>query len=665
MKINNSIGLLIFVLVVVFCFPFLFSTHLISGGDYTSPISAVIHFTANFWSWCDYTGLGFSCAAIDLHATPMWYIALLFQVIGFPTFFIERLLWWLPFFFGGLISIALLSKKILPHSSFWFVSPFIYLFNTYILMVVGGGQIAGIALGYSLTPFLLWIFIRAIEKTSVRRVIFVGLILALQIIIDPRIAFIGYFCCLMYVIFLTLWTKDFSLKSIVKYLLVTSIPTFIAGAVHAYWIFPSLVVHQNPLVQLGPAYSTTGAASYFSFATFENALGLLHPNWPENIFGKTSFMKPEFLVLPILAFASLLFIVWRKKESHVTAHGVVFLAILALIGSFLAKGAQDPFGGIYLWIFSHIPGFQLFRDPTKWYTFIAISYSLLIPFTLQEVSELFIKANANGKMKKTIVWVIVGAFTIYFAWLIHPLFQQSLTGVFVSPQETTEYKQLDTFLSSQPEFFRTLWIPTTERFGLYSVNHPVIGLTDIMPKLKKISDVSSYEATLQEMSIRYVIVPYDSVGEIFLTDRKYDENQYTKTLAEIRKTSWLQEYKHIGKIVIFKLPNSKNKFFSFSSDSQVSYVEKNPTEYIVTIKNGHKGEKVIFTDTYDSHWIATYKNQPQKSLLYDKMFNSFVLPHNGDQSLQILYTPQQWVWYGLLISALALTGCIVLLFHVR
>ena len=37
-----------------------------------------------------------------------------------------------------------------------------------------------------------------------------------------------------------------------------------------------------------------------------HALSLLHPNWPENLFGKVYFLQPEFLILPILAFSAFL-----------------------------------------------------------------------------------------------------------------------------------------------------------------------------------------------------------------------------------------------------------------------------------------------------------------------------------------------------------------------
>ena len=152
---------------------------------------------------------------------------------------------------------------------------------------------------------------------------------------------------------------------------------------HAFWLLPTLVTHGSAISEFGAIYTSSNSIAFFSFAKFEDAFGLLHPNWPENIFGLTHFMRPEFLLLPFLAFSSLLFVAKENKKNTY----VLFFALLALLGAFLAKGVNDPFGGVYLWFFDHVPGFIMFRDPTKWYLLIVLSYSVLIPYTVGKVYE--------------------------------------------------------------------------------------------------------------------------------------------------------------------------------------------------------------------------------------------------------------------------------------
>lgn len=102
-------------------------------------------------------------------------------------------------------------------------------------------------------------------------------------------------------------------------------------------------------------------------------------------------MKPEFLLLPVLSYFSLLIVtkVERLKEKK----SILFLSLIGILGAFLAKGANEPFGGLYFLAFDFIPGFSLFRDPTKWYVLIAISYSMLIPFGISEVYNFLKKSR--------------------------------------------------------------------------------------------------------------------------------------------------------------------------------------------------------------------------------------------------------------------------------
>jgi hypothetical protein len=238
-----------------------------------------------------------------------------------------------------------------------------------------------------------------------------GLVLALQVMFDVRISYITMLAVFLYYLFFLARQVNYSVNLIklkaqssclagrqakfkatkslkvfiLNLLFIFIIPIGIAGLLHAFWIVPLLITRQNPAEQLGSFYTTAEAVRFLSFAKFENTISLLHPNWPENIFGKTYFMRPEFLILPILAYGSLLF-VYKTKDLRLKTY-VLYFAMLGLLGAFLAKGANEPFGEVYLWLFGHFPGMIMFRDPTKWYTLVAISYSMLIPFTSWKIYE--------------------------------------------------------------------------------------------------------------------------------------------------------------------------------------------------------------------------------------------------------------------------------------
>lgn len=394
-KYKKIIGIVSVGFIILITYRIIFYFIQIAGGDYFSLSSMQLDYWRlfPFFVWDPKVGMGWSIIPLVSSQPYSWFIGWIGGLVGDNGVLIERLVWWIPFLAISFISSFLLSKKLLKHSLFSYIVPFFYLCNTYILLIVGGGQIAGIGFAYAFAPLVILSYILLLERTTLNRAILTGLALSVSVMLDLRMTYvtlvgIGIFMLIKF----TFQLRDVNerLKNLFKNLLyIFLIPGLVSTLLHAFWLIPMAIVRQNPLNQLGSAYNSLAAVTYFSFGTFEQAFGLLHPNWPENIFGKVGFMKPEFLLLPLLAYSSLFFIKKGKKteeEKKETLY-VLYFALLGIIGVFLAKGANDPFGGIYLWMFSHVPGFIMFRDPTKWYLLIALSYSLLIPYAVGKIYE--------------------------------------------------------------------------------------------------------------------------------------------------------------------------------------------------------------------------------------------------------------------------------------
>jgi hypothetical protein len=68
------------------------------------------------------------------------------------------------------------------------------------------------------------------------------------------------------------------------------------------------------------------------------------------------------------------------------------------------------------------------------------------------------------------------------------------------------------------------------------------------------------------------------------------------------------------------------------------------------IKNAKKGDLIVFSESYDSKWIAENTQFKIQSSKFDDRFDSFILPQDGDYSLKVYYTPQDYVNIGLVIS---------------
>lgn len=573
-----------------------------------------------------------------------------FNSIGFSWEIIGVLFWILPAVVLSFITPILLARYILEDKSkTTILSGIIYSTNTYFLMVLTGGQM-GVSLAYSLAPLVLLRFIRILKDPTIKNASISGLVLGMQILFDPRLVYLTLFAFFLYGAF------NFStfIRIIKSSLLVFLLPFLIAIFLHSYWVLPLILTRSSSLPS---GFTSVQSFIFFSFADFSHSLSLLHPNWPENIFGKTYFLSPEFLLLPFIAFSSLLF---TKKKN------LIFLCFLALIGVFLAKGVNQPFGQVNELLFQYFPGLIMFRDPTKFYILIALSYSMLIPFTISELtiftcSKLKIK-NEKSQFKIQSLFFLFSTFSLLFLISSH---WGELREKLRPREVPKEYDQLKDFLVSQSEFFRTLWIPEWQRFGYFSNLHPAIGRREIFEgnaknQIEKLNRENA-ENFLSKLSVKYVIIPFDSEGEIFLNDRKYDSRQYKETVNSLRKITWFSEVKGFDKMRIFEVMNPKDHFWSPSRKLSIHYKFLSPTEYKVQIQNAKKGDLLVFSENFDKNWVAESSKFKVQSSRFVDMLNSFILPESGSYELTVYYSPQGYVEVGMFTSVATLLGVLSLL----
>ena len=388
---------------------------------------------------------------------------------------------------------------------------------------------------------------------------------------------------------------------------------------------------------------------------------MLHPNWPENLFGRVHFMRPEFLIIPILAFIPLLL---KKAKNE---KKIIIVTLIALTGIFLAKGVNDPFGIVYILFLKYIPGFSMFRDPTKFYIPIALCFSLLIPLGLEILSIRLSKIKFIKDMSVTITFFIFIAFWII---ILLPLINGTVGGIFKLKSLPNEYINYKNFITQQPEFFRTLWIPQIQRYGYFSNNHPAIGRSEIfhnqtLKGMIKELEAPDMEQKLSDLSVKYIVIPFDPYGEIFVDDGKFDKKQYDLVLKSIEKISYLSKYKSFGSIVIFKTRDYKEHFsFARNPDSigAIKILSSGPSYYRLSISPS-SNDVLIFGDRFDKNWTMKTPSQTVSAKSYHGL-NSFDISKTGSYNIEISYAPQNWVSILFLISVItAFFGVFFLVFQ--
>lgn len=480
----------------------------------------------------------------------------------------EKIWWFWMLLVISFFSSWYLSKVVLKQSKFHFLSILIFLSNSYILMIAGGGQM-GVALAYAFSPAVLGSFIELVEVSNFKinfKFLRFAFLFAVQFMFDPRIVYAMIFALFLYLLIFLICQREYK-KKIFPFLIYTFASGIIVLVFNSSWIIARLLSKSsNFFVDLSSG--SLDSLNFFSFSSFADTLSLLQPNWPENIFGKVYFMRPEFLVLPILAYSSLLFLRNSKPQlksqnfnnnnevmEQLSNEKILFFAILGLIGAFLAKGAKEPFSQIFQALFVYMPGFFLFRDPTKFYILIALSYSILIPFSLEKIANKISFPRLDKSHISNAVYIL---FVLFWCFLIRQSLLGELKGTFRSYSVPSEYVSLKNFLLKDSEYSPVLWVPTHSPFSFYSKTHPFIDASSIFgntlpSKIPSFFNDKKKKQLFKEKKIKYVVVPKDIEGKIFLEDRKYSEKEYKKTIENLKKISFLIPINHFGEIMVFQV----------------------------------------------------------------------------------------------------------------
>ncbi len=110
-----------------------------------------------------------------------------------------------------------------------------------------------------------------------------------------------------------------------------------------------------------------------------------------------------------------------------------------------------------------------------------------------------------------------------------------------------------------------------------------------------------------------------------------------------------------GKMDVMAIPGFEQPTVSFLSD--------NPVEVTVNVINATTPYYLIFRETYDSHWAASYGNGMAISALYHIQVNGYAnawyVNKTGSYTITLYYTLQTDAWFSL---ALSLVGIAILLY---
>lgn len=538
---------------------------IITAGDwnYTYPEQLVNFFNfPRLWQPTLQNGLGGSWV-YSFNNYPLHFLTSLgLSVFHMNSSFSPKIFWIFPVIIIPLVSSYYLSWILFKNHLISFFSSIIFSFNTPLLLLIAGGQFP-IAVAYGFTPLIFAIYLKCLEKPSFYLFSILSILIFLSSVYEIRITGITVVLLFIFFVYRIILMRKINMKEVEMIIFLI----FLSCLLSSYWILPMIFAHKPGL----QAVAGNVSVDFLSWADFSYTLSLFHPFWPENIFGKVHFLQPEFLLLPVLAFSSLLFVNKKKLEKY---RYIIFFALLGLISAFLAKGTKPPFGEIYSFLYSNVPGFSLFRDSSKFNILVAFSYSILIPFSIYETYRFL---SSKFKIQNYLPKIFLFICFAYLIFLIRPAILNQLPGTFKASSIPEHYIEFSNFIKKDNNFSRILWIPQWNRYGFYSNIHPAVSANELFSKdnckrsnscsfVPTGKDLFSYlnsdnlQQHLLQLQIKYIVVPVDTDKsiEVFLTDRKPDSKKRNDLIKRLDAINWLSR-KDFGEIKVYSVNGKFNK----------------------------------------------------------------------------------------------------------
>ena len=237
-----------------------------------------------------------------------------------------------------------------------------------------------------------------------------------------------------------------------------------------------------------------------------------------------------------------------------------------------------------------------------------------------------------------------------------PVLKGEIRGTFLKNSIPVEYQELERFLHNEKTFSRVMWIPYSSRYSYFSLNHPIVQsqeyfkTTDLEEIIRELNNRNNID-TLAMSSIKYLIVPIDVDREIFLTDRSYDDAKRKDLLQSLDTNPFIVKLEQFDGITVYEIPQARALFWNDVTNKPLESEAISPVEY--KVKNIKRGDRVVFTQSYDSGWKAISNDKEISPEILDKQFMKFVFPNNASE-VKIVYTPQNFVTIGLAVSLVTL-----------
>lgn len=650
---------------------------------------------------------------------PLLFMDGLLNHLGLGFAYSERLVWIFPEVLAASFATYALSSALYQSRVAGVISALAVTCNSYILMIMTGGQFT-VAAGGLLLPVILWLFYRSLVCLTAGRLALTALVVGVQVMYDLRSTYLTVGVLALFAIYYVLSRpRDAAARSVGRVVLQFVAIGVVTVLMHLSWLLPARFSESGAGggIALPAGYNSTFWVHVLSYMGLTHAFALFHPFWyQKTLRPSVASVDPIFFLLPLLAFGVFL----RKRVTSTD----LFLFSLALLSIFFVKGSNAPAGGIYDWMFTHVPGFSLYRDPSKFYQPLMLAYALLIGKFVAVFTQL--RWASTRPAPWTGMLNTLGRAGVLCASLISvlipvvPVVTSAPYGALDPISTPSEYSNFQHFLDSQPGFFRTMWVFDTDKFMGNSALHPDIGadsLTQLMQqaygKLPDPSDAASWllmpqaYAALQALSVKYVVV--GDFSGINLGSTSYRKAQ-DKAVKMVRRALTHATEITIGHLHVFRinayLPavfvagrnvthSTAQVLLKRSTKVLVQAVQRvgRPDEYAssctacfitasqgrtrfeIVVRNARRPFLLILNQGFDPNWAAyvepansqpfwwtwTHQSIPRRyHTIVNGYANAWWVDTPGTHHIVIEYWPQRLTDIGFVLCWLTIAACVTI-----
>lgn len=551
---------------------------------------------------------------------PTFLFGLLNHFFGLSSEILIRIVFVIPSTILGFTGMWKLSGLFLKNTYTKFLCAFIYIFNTYYILLIDGGQI-GVALAFGLFPWVVFVLLNFQKEATIKNFSFSLALFFLLTNIDVREAFILTFLLIIFFIL-----KIQNVKRSQSFIRLGLI-LFAALLLDLFWVYP-LIRNFNSL-EFSQVSSTD-----INFVSILNSLLLYQPHFPINDFGKVILPPFYFAFLPILLLSGLIFT--KRNEGFFLKLTATFLFFV-----FLAKGKSAPFGEVY-GLIDYIPVLGvMFRDSSKFFIPLLLVAGILLGLSFETVlSKVRIKNS----------FFLFTTLYIFLITLISPAVFGQLSGGLNNPVSKEDFLKVHKNLSLETKFFRTLWFDERPPLGYSSWDKPAISANTLYLK-RPFADMieGSYDLNgflnspllkdwLNVAGVKYIFFPENERKKILTPKQKKERRIFLDYVSSLgfKKVDWRASFSVYE--VEGSLPHifAVDKVFLISGGDQIYLLFK---ENGISIK---KKPAIFIDDTRLNANLMEQLSRKNTQLLIQGDENDLIFSFLKEKMLDLSNFKNQW-----------------------